>query len=743
MDPSTFVDIQSLDASVPRTRITPREQPINHDQASQKHRHYQTALVDELRSELGRLQIDTSAVNAADFDWLPRSGFDTLKLNKFRTCPVLTTNSELRDVLDLQLSTLVSPPLALGTHYYVRCWSFNKDELLAVIRYMKNDDHFSQETRLWKSITLDPVNANNSNTVYTIRYVGSVEGPRRPIDRYLEDLGSRTSGLLAEFAKAIAAVCPRNEAAAQTYLVNGASMHENESTVKKENVERLLIALFDHPSLLNRQTGGYLVSYIPPATDLQAFRDLHTNVGARFHTLSTSASPSLVRSVTQHFLDLQTYANSNPEECGTTKHQITNELHQIMTQQGMPRPYKDFTLSVFVGKDAPIESFTSPTMFLDEETHAGGFMRQVVESIAQNEDSNRAQALSSEDFQPYKDLFCFVDFWAWLRHKRLAPAAHFLRSYLQITRPLIVPLFGLPPSDLGLSNFDAECDRRLHILTPVVAIPCIRYFDTPDARDMHDENSAFIAIPSIHPGRDKHGSDVQPIRRLIDMSTRFTYLLIEIAMDVVDDAKEVTRLAICQEILRRLQGLAHNHTRLLDLLTTARLDAESYFRQSMVKSDTDNTRFLLHGDAFDKLVAFGVASGVPESIERVLQVEQLWHENNPHLHMVIPHRLEYKEAWKRQFAKLQPRQFLLLAAITDMDPSSYQDKIISLFQPHWQLPDSWLDGHPYKLAFGLWIHRGDVGSLKHKTLYPDQAVTAHELQARPVGFQPNGMARIR
>ncbi|KAH0339747.1 hypothetical protein KCU81_g7110, partial [Aureobasidium melanogenum] len=700
----------------------------------EQHYHRRTNLLEQLKSDLDLLQIDTSAIDASDFEWLPKSGFDHEMLDNMRACPILTTNEELADILDLQLSTPDSPPLPTGTHYYSRAWSFRHDELLAVIRYMKNDDHFSQETRTWQSI-LD-AHHDEPGIIYTIRYIGSVQGPRRPINRYQEDLDLRTSGLLAEFSRAISAVCPRVETEAEVFLISGASLHETISSERKENVERVLIAFFDHASLLNRQPGGYLVSYIPSEVDLQAFHDLHTNIGAQFSSRSTPVPLSVERSIEEHFVDLQAFANANPQLCGTTRHPITDELRSIMVRQATPREYRGFTLAVFVGKDAPVESFTSPTVFLDERTHAGGFMRQIVQSIAQSEGSNYQKILSAEAICPYKEIFCFVDLWPWLNHDHLAPAARYLRAYLQLVKPLIVPVFGLQTSDLTLSNFDADCDRRLHALSPVVAVPSIQYHDCPRSNEMHDPDSAFIAIPAFHPGRDKHGSDGQPIRRLIDLSTRYMYLAVQVGMDVLDgfadDAAIPDRLILCQEILRRLRNLSHDNRFFLNLLAQSKADAESALRQSMTRSETENTRSMLNAEACEVLVSFGLAEGEPDSLERAVQVEQLWHANIPQLHMSIPHQATFKDAWKRQFMQLRSRQSLLLAAVTGMDPGIYEQTIISILRPQWQLPDSWLHNQSFTVEFGLWIHRGEPGSLKNKNLFPDRALSAFDLQAKPI-----------
>ncbi|KAG9752674.1 hypothetical protein KCU73_g6050, partial [Aureobasidium melanogenum] len=744
MDPLIVIDDGISDGTPLVSRMTRASDQSSHphheSQARDElHHRRRTNLLEHLKSDLSLLQIDTSAIDASDFQWLPKNGFDHRKLDNMRACPILTTNEDLADILDLQLSTPDSPPLPAGMHYYSRAWSFRQDELQPVIRYMKNDDYFSQETRMWQGL-LD-ANRNEPATIYTIRYIGSVQGPRRPIDRYQDDLDLRTSGLLAEFSRAVSAVCPRVDTEAEIFLIRGASMHETASSERKENVERILIAFFDHASLLNRQAGGYLVSYVPARQDIEAFGRLNTDVGARFGLSSTFSPSNIEDSLDQHFIDLQTYANANPEICGTARHFISDELRRVMLKQALPQQYRDQALVVFIGKDAPIEMFMSPTPFLSRGIHAGGFVDQILDSIAGIEASTHGRAVSLETTLPYKDLFCIVDLWPWLKHDHLGPAAKYLRSYLQIVKPLVVPVFGRQTSDLVLSNLEADCDRRLQSLTPVVATPSIQYYDWPDEGDMHDPDAAFIAVPALHPGTDKHYSHAQPLRRLTDLSLKYVFSMLHVTMNILDEEKVFpSRLALCQEIILRTETITGDGQDFSTYLALSKVEVESVLRQSMTRSETENTRSILNQQACELLASFGLAEGGPESPERVVQVERLWRENIPQLHMSISHQAELQDAWKQQFMQLRSRQSLLLASMTGMDPGIYEQAIISILRPQWQQPDSWLHNQIFTVEFGLWIHRGEPGSLKHKNLFPDRALPAFELQAKPIGFQPNGGA---
>ncbi|KAI5272122.1 hypothetical protein E4T47_04533 [Aureobasidium subglaciale] len=745
----------------PTSPIMPER--LDHDSKhSMQHEPRSPSVFEGLRTELARHQIDVSGIYATDFAWLSEDTANAADLQRLKHCAILTTNDQVLGVLDLQLSLPNTPPLTLGTHHYFRAWTFEFAELLAVIQHMKDDDHYFQETRAWKRII---EGYTGSITKVTIRYVGTVQGPRRPIDRYLEDLGMRTSGLLAEFARAISVVCPHVEAQAKIFLIPEASLPFTETIQRKENVERMLIALFDYTTLLNRQLGGFLVSYVPPAGDNEYFAALRTDVGARFRASSQGiippgpaagverrfyvssqiTSPSLLSGLEIHFKQLQAYANSNPEICGTSHHSISDELCAVLLAQAIPTLYKGQNLTVYVGKDLPVEEFLSPTHFLGVESHAGNFVRQTLESVARIEASNHGREFQHSDFSPYEDSFCIVDLWCWLKHDHLAPASEFLRKYLELVQPLVVTIFGRDPVDLILSDFDVNCNRRLQNLTPVVGVPSIQYHDQPGANEAHDPNAAFVAIPAFHPGRDKHGSQTQPIRRLVDISMKHTFLVTQIAMDILDEpdveSRFSTRFDLCQEILHRLNNLSQEGNNFLLLLEKTKADVESILRHSMTKSETDDARSMLDRDAYEILLSFGIARGDAGSNERISQIDSLWDDEVALLHLVFSHIPELKRLWMNQFLQLAPRQSLLLAAIAGVHPDAYADMVMSLLRPEWQEPGSWLENQPYTIQYGLWVHRGESESLKNRVMYPDQVLTAFDLQARPIGFPVNGIAR--
>jgi DUF2075 family protein len=64
------------------------------------------------------------------------------------------------------------------------------------LEYMTDEEDTFQEIAQWKQV-VDLCGGSYGLNNFTIRYVGSVQGPNRPFDRYKEDLTERKNGILS------------------------------------------------------------------------------------------------------------------------------------------------------------------------------------------------------------------------------------------------------------------------------------------------------------------------------------------------------------------------------------------------------------------------------------------------------------------------------------------------------------------------------------------------------------------
>ncbi|KAG9518396.1 hypothetical protein KCU93_g8414, partial [Aureobasidium melanogenum] len=712
-------------------------------------------LVERIKNQLAGSQVDVSQIHSQDFDWLvphhnefPSTTTDSFSQTmqsiepfsiheQLRQNPVLVDDNQLSHMLHLDLQPRTSVEFPLGHHFYMRSWTFLPEELLRVISYMKNDEHHSSETRAWKRLIEE-----NPGIILTIRYIGTVEGPRCPYDRYHQDLHNRGSGFLVEFQRAVSAVCPHNEAAARIYSIVDA--FREQGYPNPEDTERVLIQLMGFDTLLNRQLGGYLVSYDPLPADEKAFAALDIAVGNQFSALRTTPPPLLVRNIDDHFSELQSFVDANPEVCGRP---ILDSLVSILKQQATPCQFLGNTVAVFIGKDAPVEKFLRPAHLFDEGSQSGDFLRQSLQRMATTEAYACTPGYDQDLFPSYSELFCYVDLWPWLKHDHLEPAASRLRRYLQIVRPIVAPVFGFATTDLIMSDLDVECDTSLQRLISEVGLPRVQYYDTPALNSPHDPDSAFIAIPGFDPSRDKYGSNAQqPLRRFMDLTLKSMFRVVQATIDILrQHDTECTplpdRLNLCKEILVHLDKKSCKaSSSAFDIaFEDSRSALEHVLKSSLSRSESDDVRAILGGqESREILSGFGLAEGEPFSEQREAQLQSLWIANVPELHLIVPHYQALKDSWKQQFLALRRMQPLLLTVVAKLPVSEYKTVMFELFRPDWLEENSWLSDHDFTFECGVWVHRKREGQANQRaSWFPDVFVKPFDLQARQIGLRHN------
>jgi len=216
-----------------------------------------------------------------NFEWLyPNADHTPENLDIFDkiTMDAMTvTNAELAQVMEMQLSTLQDPPTELGSHFYLRSWAMTGEQLQILLDYLARNELRFEETDAWRKVLhLHHHGHVSAPTHYTLRYMGMEEGPRRPIDRYYEDLDKRRSGILIEVIRALEECLPEVTAAVEVHSLPSAYL-QPESHLYADDVERVLIEFFHHPTLINRQRGGFYSSYVPSSDDADVFKAMKTN----------------------------------------------------------------------------------------------------------------------------------------------------------------------------------------------------------------------------------------------------------------------------------------------------------------------------------------------------------------------------------------------------------------------------------------------------------------------------------
>ncbi|KAK0559111.1 hypothetical protein OC861_006741, partial [Tilletia horrida] len=173
-----------------------------------------------------------------------------------------------------------------------------------------------------------------------IRYVGTFGPSSAATDRFEEDF-KRTGGVLAAFLRTLTTELPEVIESALVYTMPSATLTPLTTglIVAQDLVderERLLIALFDPPTLLNRQSGGFLAAYEPREEDASLFTMIGTQLLSQKILRLQSAHPSIQEDISILFDDVFEYMQVNPLITGTSRAQPGPGLKTTMLKQATP-----------------------------------------------------------------------------------------------------------------------------------------------------------------------------------------------------------------------------------------------------------------------------------------------------------------------------------------------------------------------------------------------------------------------
>ena len=514
-----------------------------------------------------------------------------------------------------------------------------------------SDDGFEECGEWTRMLEIYGVRGPNGYDVWTLRYVGTVEGPRRPIDRFNDDLDGQLRNILGETYRAIETVHPHIMQDAKVYLLPDATQSP-ESGTKAEDTERLLIEFLHHPTLLNRQRDGFLSSYLPTQDETDEFMALGTDAWQTFKLGAQMTPDDMQDALITHFEEVQEYANNYPAETGTARHPFTDEVRQMTFEQARPSQFQGNTVLVFLGKDITYRDFTRAKPFWDGGSQAMAVIKGILQRTADSEAESHSRNYL-RNIHDQLSLWCFADLWSWLRHKNVEQATFFLAQYMNIIRPLIAVSYSRPVNSITRANFmhnHGVSKSGMSPFTEVIAKPSIQFYHNADLSDQTREECAFINIPHIHPGHDKYGKQDVRLRRLLEITMQETFVIVDLALKALvkhaQDETPPSRLDLCNEILSERESLRQmaEHKKFSDSLVAARAQCKAYFSTS-VRSSTDDVRPVLDTTGRLTLVELGRAEGLPRSTERTQQLDDLWELNKPDLHVHISNEPGNKEAW--------------------------------------------------------------------------------------------------
>lgn len=443
---------------------------------------------------------------------------------------------------------------------------------------------------------------------FTIRYVGKVNGPGRPIDRSIKDLATdkQPSGVILEFVAAVEQLFPEVAAAAQVHLVKQASIDDGFGAGPiAQEIERVLIELFDHRILLNRAHGDHYISFVPHFLDIALFKKLRTRYYNQFmaEARDVVTDPQMALALIKHFKEVQDYTNSMPSLTGAARYPFTDGIYGAARLSGEPMLYRGTTILAVLAKDITYEQYLGETTFSRGNTWSSHLVNDFLSRLTSTEESNMSPGTFWDSRAFHARHVSFITLWPWLWHSSTTfdKAIHFAQRYLSIVRPLVVATFSRSATSVVRANFQGKTGMPfVSGLSSLVGEVTIQYYSFES-----DEHSAFLATPHINPSLIKYvGVKLKDaMLRFMDLSWQITIHLADEARKLLDQdhANGITRSrkAQCVEILRRVNNLRASDRDVRDFMCNFRLagnDLRSEWRKLHHYPEFEDFRPISAGD---------------------------------------------------------------------------------------------------------------------------------------------------
>ncbi|KAK0519990.1 hypothetical protein OC835_007352 [Tilletia horrida] len=255
------------------------------------------------------------------------------------------------------------------SNFYLRSFPLEVRQLRRIIGHWVDEDVDYDEARRWAEAT---ARHQDDDFVY-IRYVGTFGPQTTALKRHESDISHRTSGVLAAFLRTLATELPEVLDAAKVYTFPSAILEPLFADVDVpqslvDESERLLIALFGLPTLLNLQTGGFLPVWEPREEDAVLFANLQSRVLSQGLLDLRSVDVSIHGALEELSQDIVAFMKEHPVLTGTSRLPPSPGLPDLILKQGMPSTINGFVLLALIGKDITLEDYLQPRPFLQKVT---------------------------------------------------------------------------------------------------------------------------------------------------------------------------------------------------------------------------------------------------------------------------------------------------------------------------------------------------------------------------------------
>jgi hypothetical protein len=492
--------------------------------------------------------------------------------------PILLSDQELTAIIQLTDTTGDQTDCPDGHHvFYLRSFPLKIGQLRALLSLWKKQNNNYPEAAIWEQMTK---HITDDSIIVYLRYIG-MTSRHSGTERHREDKNIRDSGMFSDFVKACDKIDPSIYFSVKIYHFKKA--HLKPAVTKSGSIippsqedadlrERVLIALFGLPSLLNRHIGGWYAVYQPAETDVATFKRLGTSAFTKLmdKSLRSKAPNSLLRRVTNWMQDTLKFAAQHTEELGLEKHTIDDRHKKIWIEQALPTRILGQAVIVVIGDDIPLYALTEPGAFWKQRSRSSHLLRDYLSRLMAYEQRNSDWHTSQLNPVVDAGLLPFFDHRYWPNTTELIKESISLtRSYMEATRPWLSLVLASKNNKLVRSNFAITTYRHIDNLLGELRNFTIQYYTdpgeiittvgrAPKGSNQVDLDDCFIQLPSFHPGVEKYGAGSTELRRVMDINLWKILLAIDVTLDTLYSAKNnpsfrYSRYDTCQLILRDIE----------------------------------------------------------------------------------------------------------------------------------------------------------------------------------------------
>lgn len=712
-------------------------------------------------------------------------------LERFLLQPMQISNAELKQILEIRnVFEGAKVPAMMNvdqTHrFYVRSWVFTPVQLLLVVRLLR--------TKGLGSARLDEWEFQCCITVYgtlTVRYIGMIKGRRDFVQRSQLDISEKSpNSLFGAFRDIMKEKFPLvhdkleiHEFPHLAFSMLGSNENVGNQLVA-DDTERLLIQFFGERSLLNVQSGGQYVGYLPNIADEKLFRSFDSRYFTEFSRGCVRFPGTAWDELLDDFDEIERHARTHSE-----LYRFHHNYFNAMKNEARPYQYKGYTVMVFLGEELSRKHLRAGHTFFQGSASVSVFVRGLINRLSKIEMEKFHSGNQSPDL---RKTYTFFNVLPLPDFPNVHRALQILKTYIQSTQPVIIVTYGHRSHAAIASGFQKLKTQRCD-LSPLDGT-LVRISKRRDG--VVGKGQDIIHISLSHPGKYQYGNRDPASLRNFYIQKQLVYLVAHCTVEAIDHHLSTPSLSsrgdltakVLNHVCVILKGLgtfaleSTEHGIGVSLLenepSQKRCDSKSIpnsfstalqvvikqrvsvINQNLEEETTvvpnpgrslskrkadafekDLTCPIFGYDTFDCIFSFGRAHGNQNSPERISQLEKLWAENIPELHLAIPNSAEMHEKWVKELSSLTQGQSYFLKVIDSLPQSDYLKALGRVCKKTSRRKRRYDGiGEKTEMRSGLWVSRKDIQA-RRVELSP--RVKTKDLQGFPVEIKPNSEIKIK